>query len=292
MANNTTPQPAPEAGSAQPGDTVTIDFKGMIGGVAFAGGTAQNHDLQLGSGQFIPGFEEQLIGAKPGEQLQVKVTFPAEYPSAEVAGKEALFIVDVKAIKPREMAAQANPQEAVMQNLQQLQLSDQRFQQVEAQLRMAEIAEAEARQQAERAQNRSGWAKNLGLGLGVGAALGLTGDMSFLSRAAFALAGGGAGHYLGDRITQDAVARTDSAYHTAALRTNALRAATANELQMYAANSQILAANMEKAAPAQGFSARVNRAPSVSQLAAPENAAASFSTAVAEEAATPTVKTR
>ena len=76
---------------AQSGDEVVLDYAGFCGEEQFAGGTAQNQTLVLGSGMFIPGFEEQLIGKKPGEKVIVKVTFPEVYHSEELAGKDAQF---------------------------------------------------------------------------------------------------------------------------------------------------------------------------------------------------------
>jgi trigger factor len=78
-------------GPAAIGDRVTINFVGTIEGTAFEGGTAEDVSLELGSGQFIPGFEEQLVGAKAGDELTVKVTFPADYGVVELAGKPAEF---------------------------------------------------------------------------------------------------------------------------------------------------------------------------------------------------------
>jgi trigger factor len=78
-------------GEAAQGDRVTINFVGTIDGTAFEGGTAEDVSLEIGSGQFIPGFEEQLVGAKSGDELTVKVTFPADYGVAELAGKPAEF---------------------------------------------------------------------------------------------------------------------------------------------------------------------------------------------------------
>ena len=83
---------------AEAGDKLVIDFKGFIGDDQFAGGTAEDAELVIGSGQFIPGFEDQLIGAKKGEEKIVTVTFPAEYGAAELAGKEARFETTVKDI--------------------------------------------------------------------------------------------------------------------------------------------------------------------------------------------------
>jgi trigger factor len=84
---------------AKDGDQVVIDFIGRVGGEAFEGGTAQDVELVLGSGQFIPGFEEQLVGAKPDSDVTVKVNFPADYQAANLAGKEAEFEVKVKEVK-------------------------------------------------------------------------------------------------------------------------------------------------------------------------------------------------
>jgi trigger factor len=84
---------------AKDGDMVVIDFVGKLDGEAFAGGTATDAELTLGSGQFIPGFEEQLVGAKPDSDLELKVTFPEAYQAAHLAGKEAVFEVKVKEVK-------------------------------------------------------------------------------------------------------------------------------------------------------------------------------------------------
>ncbi len=94
-----------EGGKAKSGHVVTIDFKGMIGGVAFDGGSASNFRLELGSGQFIEGFEEQLIGAREGDDKIVNVTFPKDYPGEKVAGQEASFAVKVKEIHAKETPA-------------------------------------------------------------------------------------------------------------------------------------------------------------------------------------------
>ncbi len=87
---------------AQDGDTVLIDYAGFVGEEQFEGGTAERQPLQLGSGTFIPGFEEQLIGAVAGDERDVKVTFPTEYHSADLAGKEAVFKCKVHEIKEME----------------------------------------------------------------------------------------------------------------------------------------------------------------------------------------------
>ena len=84
-------------------DIVTIDFEGFVDGKAFEGGKAENHELTIGSKTFIPGFEEQIIGMKIGEEKDIKVTFPKDYFSKELAGKEATFHVVLHAIKEKQM---------------------------------------------------------------------------------------------------------------------------------------------------------------------------------------------
>ncbi|MEH7354292.1 trigger factor [Neobacillus drentensis] len=92
-----------EEGTAENGDTVVIDFEGFVDGEAFEGGKAENHSLELGTGSFIPGFEEQLVGVATGESKDVEVTFPEEYHAAELAGKPAVFKVTVHEIKGKEL---------------------------------------------------------------------------------------------------------------------------------------------------------------------------------------------
>lgn len=89
----------------QKDDITTIDFEGFVDGVAFEGGKGTDYSLTIGSGQFIPGFEDQLIGAKIGEETEVKVTFPEEYHSEELSGKPATFKVTVKEIKVKDIPA-------------------------------------------------------------------------------------------------------------------------------------------------------------------------------------------
>lgn len=84
---------------SEDGDTVIIDFEGSVDGEVFEGGTAENHELKLGSGQFIPGFEEQLVGKEAGEEVDVTVTFPEEYHAENLAGKEAVFKCKLHEIK-------------------------------------------------------------------------------------------------------------------------------------------------------------------------------------------------
>ena len=84
---------------AQEGDTAVIDFEGFENGKAFAGGKGENYSLELGSGSFVPGFEDQLIGAKAGEEKDIDVTFPADYHAEELAGKPVVFKVKVHEVK-------------------------------------------------------------------------------------------------------------------------------------------------------------------------------------------------
>src|SRR5699024_3610882 len=79
-----------EEGTVEEGDTVVIDFEGFTDGEPFEGGKGENHSLEIGSGEFIPGFEEQLIDKESGEEIEVEVTFPEEYHSEELAGKDAV----------------------------------------------------------------------------------------------------------------------------------------------------------------------------------------------------------
>lgn len=86
-------------GPAETGDETVIDFVGYRDGVAFPGGDGTDFPLVLGSGQFIPGFEEQLVGAKKGDHVEVRVTFPSNYHATDLAGKETVFQVDVKEVR-------------------------------------------------------------------------------------------------------------------------------------------------------------------------------------------------
>ena len=85
------------------GDTAVIDFEGFVDGEAFEGGKGTDYPLTLGSGSFIPGFEDQLVGSKAGDHVEVKVTFPEEYQAKELAGKEAVFQCDVKKVEAKEL---------------------------------------------------------------------------------------------------------------------------------------------------------------------------------------------
>ena len=92
-------------GEAENGDNFVIDFVGSVDGVEFDGGKGENHSLELGSGQFIPGFEDQLVGAKAGDEVEVKVTFPEDYQAADLAGKAAVFVTKVNEVKAKEVPA-------------------------------------------------------------------------------------------------------------------------------------------------------------------------------------------
>src|SRR5437763_2532373 len=90
---------APKKHAAAMGDLVVMDFEGKVAGKAFDGGKGEDMSIELGSGQLIPGFEDQLVGAKAGDEREVKVTFPSDYQVADLAGKDASFAVTVKAVK-------------------------------------------------------------------------------------------------------------------------------------------------------------------------------------------------
>ncbi|WP_100331758.1 trigger factor [Bacillus xiapuensis] len=92
-----------EEGAVEEGDTVVLDFEGFVNGEAFEGGKAENYSLVIGSGTFIPGFEDQLIGMKAGEEKDVEVTFPEEYHAQELAGQPAVFKVKLHEIKYQEL---------------------------------------------------------------------------------------------------------------------------------------------------------------------------------------------
>ena len=96
---------APEGSEVKDGDFTTLDFEGFVDGEAFEGGKGQDYPLQIGSGSFIPGFEDQLIGAKIGEEKEVNVTFPEEYHAKELAGKAAMFKCTIRSIKQKELPA-------------------------------------------------------------------------------------------------------------------------------------------------------------------------------------------
>ena len=90
-------------GKAEKGDIAVIDFEGFVDGVAFEGGKGENFSLALGSGQFIPGFEDQVVGHEAGEEFDINVTFPEEYQATELAGKAAVFKIKLHEVKTREL---------------------------------------------------------------------------------------------------------------------------------------------------------------------------------------------
>ncbi|MCD7032882.1 trigger factor [Metabacillus sp. GX 13764] len=92
-----------EDGKVENGDSVVLDFEGFVDGEAFEGGQAENYSLEIGSNTFIPGFEEQLVGAETGAEKEVEVTFPEEYHAEELAGKKAVFKVKIHEIKAKEL---------------------------------------------------------------------------------------------------------------------------------------------------------------------------------------------
>ena len=100
-ANFGTAEPISGARKSKEGDVLVIDFEGSVGGEKFEGGAAQDYQLELGGGRFIPGFEDQLVGAKAGEHVKVEVAFPEAYGNKELAGKDAVFEVDVKEIREK-----------------------------------------------------------------------------------------------------------------------------------------------------------------------------------------------
>ncbi|MDF1681385.1 trigger factor [Ponticaulis sp.] len=97
--NNNKYEPRRKGSKAKDGDAVVMDFVGKIDGEAFEGGSAENQTIVLGQGRFIPGFEEQLVGVKAEEETELNVTFPEDYPSADLAGKEAVFEVKVHEVR-------------------------------------------------------------------------------------------------------------------------------------------------------------------------------------------------
>lgn len=92
-----------EGRAIESGDTAVIDYEGSVDGVPFEGGSDENHSLEIGSGQFIPGFEDQLIGKNTGDEVEVNVTFPEEYHAPDLAGKDAVFKVKIHEIKAKEI---------------------------------------------------------------------------------------------------------------------------------------------------------------------------------------------
>ena len=92
-----------EDGTVENGDIANIDFEGFLDGVAFDGGKAEKYDLEIGSGSFIPGFEEQIVGMKPGEEKDITTTFPENYGNADLAGRDTIFKIKLHEIKKKEL---------------------------------------------------------------------------------------------------------------------------------------------------------------------------------------------
>lgn len=92
-----------EEGNIEEGDTVVMDFEGFLDGEAFEGGKGEDHSLEIGSGQFIPGFEEQLIGKVSGDETEIEITFPEDYHAEELAGKKTVFSVKIHDVKTKEL---------------------------------------------------------------------------------------------------------------------------------------------------------------------------------------------
>ncbi|SDQ45629.1 trigger factor [Virgibacillus salinus] len=92
-----------EEGTVEEGDTVVMDFEGFLDGEAFEGGKGEDHSLEIGSGQFIPGFEEQLVGKKSGEETEIEITFPEDYHAEQLAGQKAVFKVKIHDVKTKEL---------------------------------------------------------------------------------------------------------------------------------------------------------------------------------------------
>ena len=123
-----------ENGEVAKGDTVVMDFEGFIDGEAFEGGKAENHSLEIGSGQFIPGFEDQMIGMTCGNEKDVVVTFPEDYQATELAGKEATFKVTVHEIKEK-VLPEADDELAKDVNIEGVETLDQLKDHIKAQLK-------------------------------------------------------------------------------------------------------------------------------------------------------------
>lgn len=130
-----------EDGVVANGDTAVIDFEGFIDGVAFEGGKGENHSLEIGSGSFIPGFEEEVIGMKVNEEKDVKVTFPEDY-QAELAGKEAVFKVVVHEIKVKTLP-EIDDELAKDVNIEGVETLDQLKEHIKTQLKAQKTTEAE-----------------------------------------------------------------------------------------------------------------------------------------------------
>ena len=131
-----------ENGEVAKGDTVVMDFEGFIDGEAFEGGKAENHSLEIGSGQFIPGFEDQMIGMTCENEKDVVVTFPEDYQATELAGKEATFKVTVHEIKEK-VLPEADDELAKDVNIEGVETLEQLQEKIKDQIRTMKKAEAE-----------------------------------------------------------------------------------------------------------------------------------------------------
>lgn len=103
--------------AVEKGDMIKLDFDGSVDGVPFDGGKAENYDLTVGSGSFIPGFEDQLVGVKIGEEVDVKVTFPEDYHAKDLAGKDAVFKCKVNEIHVKKFRKQMMISHRIFLNL-------------------------------------------------------------------------------------------------------------------------------------------------------------------------------
>lgn len=266
--------------AAQSGDVVTIDFKGSIQGVPFQGGAGKDYDLQLGSKSFIPGFEDQLIGVKAGESRDVKVTFPANYQSAEVAGKEAVFAVQVKKIQPRMAAQDQDAPKEYSEAEKQVLAMDARLQQLNQ-------AEAKAGRKLQDALKTATGVMLAGAaGGGAAAAYGFR-HLKTWPRIAVSAVGVGAGGMLGLLARKGSVQGVQMQLLEAEEQSAAFRQTINRELAGMEAQFKSDGAAEDKQPR---FSERVSKAPSVSERAA-RLPAEDFSTSARSQAET-SVKTR
>lgn len=202
------------AAPAQPGDTLTIDFKGMVNGVAFPGGTGKDYDLTLGSKTFIPGFEDQLVGVKVGEEKAVKVRFPDDYHAKELAGQDAVFMVTVKANKGHDWRADLNGSFGAMQKnmaqLQRLRVAETEVMAMQNSMQQLEEEQRKAAKATEKARNMNTLGHIIGLSVGVGAVVGGAQKMRFWPKLGLAALAGGIGDVIGGLVTHGPVARAEA----------------------------------------------------------------------------------
>lgn len=194
---------------AQLGDTTTIDFKGTIDGVAFAGGAGKNHDLVLGSHSFIPGFEEQLVGVKAGETRDVKVTFPKDYGSAAVAGKDAVFAVQVNKIQTR-IVPDAAQIKKDSEALERFRTSERTVMGLEDRMAQLDQEERMAQRGVQNAKSAASWVSVAGMVGAVTATIALMKNKSFLPKAAMAVVVGNLSAIVGWKLMQSNVERAEA----------------------------------------------------------------------------------